>query len=349
MIVVHGKSRALKTLRCCLWLSLFFAAMEHWAQWRFSQNATFLPANIRRNIAMNSLDAFRLKPSYCGVSKNGMSFTTDEFGFRTATSSQSQTPPTTLLLGGDSRVFGYALPWQETLAALLNKKEHSVRLQAFPGSSPAMFNHQLFEERLINKLNKIEHVIYGYDPFDVYNDQTFMREIEKEKQYFSLRRLKVFFGGYAYTLLRQKLKAWQSKLQWQPNWWEHPTASPVKSNATQVKRATTTAAPERVNPISKDALLKMKQECQNNNLSLCLFYCPRMLELMQNNTRTKDRFVNFCLQNEIEYIDFFSIFKAYQVEHRVDATHWFLDPHEGIHYAKSANDLISNHIIEWLR
>jgi hypothetical protein len=323
--------------------------MESWAQWRFSQNATFLPANIRRNIAMNSLDAFRLKPSYFGVSKKGMSFTTDKLGFRTATPPQRQTPLATLLLGGDSRVFGYALPWQETLAALLNKKELSVRLQAFPGSSPAMFNHQLFEEELIHKLNKIKHVIYGYDPFDVYNDQKFAQEIEKEVQHFSLRRLKIFLGGYAYTLFRQKLKAWQSKVQWLPNWWEHPPASPVKSIATQVERATNTVAPIRVNPISKGALLKMKQGCQKNNLNLCLFYCPRMLELMQNNTLTKDRFVNFCLENEIEYIDFFSIFKAYQLEHHVDATHWFLDPHEGIHYAKSANELISNHIIEWLR
>lgn len=349
MMLVQGNSPILMTLRWCVCLVLIYISMEAWAQWRFSQNGIFLPANIRKNIAMNSLDAFRLKSSYRGVAKNGMAFVTDDVGFRIAPAPQTQPESAPLLLGGDSRVFGYALPWGETLAAILHEKKSPVRLQAFPGSSPAMFNRQIFQEGLIEKLGDVDTVIYGYDPFDVYNDQKFVEEIRQQEQYLSLRRLKVYLGGYAYTLIKQKIRTWQSRFKLVPQWWNSTSAETKKTTSLDTKTPTGVARKDRVNPISEDSLLEMKQHCDKLKLKLCLFYCPRMLELMQNNTKTKDRFVEFCEINGIAHIDFFNIFKAHQNQHGFDATHWFLDPHEGIHYAKSANELISNHIIEWIR
>ena len=324
--------------------ALAYLVLEGWAQWRFSRNSSYMPMGIRSNIAMNSLEAFRLKPHYHGVSRSGLLYTTNEFGFRINPEGvKNQAQGKAILLGGDSRIFGYALPYQDTIAALLEQNGYGLQQQAFPGSSPAMFNVQMFAEGVVDRLSvKPQILIYGYDREDLWNDQIFRKELQEKKDGFSLRWLKIQLGGYFWGMCVQKVRSFSSRTKTWPTWLEldnskknKKEAVPTPSHETLLKPTASTAG--RHLPVSRAEILLMKAQSQSRGMKFVLLYLPRFLELLCDDGSMRDNVKIFCEAEQLEWIDGYELLMhRAQGDKNVIAT-LFLDPHEGIHYSKKAN------------
>ena len=312
--------------------------------------------NIRANLAMTSLEAFRLKPNYNGVSHAGMHYVTNDLGFRiNPASEQNHTKNLDLLLGGDSRIFGYALSYQDTIAAMLESMGYVIQQQAFPGSSPAMFNEQIFKEGLYKRITaKPKMLIYGYDREDIWNDQTFRQELKTPQAAFSLRWIKLRLGGYFWGMCVQKARAFSGRSNLQPTWlkvelWKRPSFEPkpvdVGTSSNLLSDITSPSHKSvRSLPVSESEILQMKFEAEARGMRYVLMYLPRFLELLCNDGSMRDRVKDFCEKNHVEWLDFYQILMDKAEGKSENISKMFLDAEEGIHFSKLANQWIVEEI-----
>jgi hypothetical protein len=353
------KNRIFWLLKLSFVLVLVYVTMEAWAQWRFSRNCYYMPMGIRKNLALNSLEAFRLTREYEGQAQSGMKYKTDAMGFRVSPEPLKLNKPAKILLGGDSRIFGYALAYKDTLGSLLEQQGYFTYQQAFPGASPAMFNEQMFQENLMDHLaSKPQILFYGYDREDLWNDQIFRRELNSQQPGFSWRWLKVKMGGYLWGMGVQKFKSFLARDKGWPEWIKKIVEQPVTPRLVSTPKieasstVTTEAVPSVTNPkssqrpmpISSEELKLMKRECEARGIRLTLMYLPRFLELLCQDDSTRNNFKTFCESEQLLWIDFYQILLDRCQESGQNITSVFLDANEGIHFSRCANEWISDEI-----
>ena len=353
--VWHPKKWCWKALRWSLALVIIYVVAEAWAQYRFGLSNPLMPSDMRKNIGVHTLDAFRLEANYDGWSQHGLHYRTNEFGFRIGEDHHKNAMANrVVLLGGDSRIFGYALDYSGTVSAQLEEDQDIyVHQQAFPGSSPAIFNVQIWTENLWDQLKpKPNAVIYGYDRDDIWNDNAFLREYQQAQTmtWHSPRVMKVALGGYLWNMANLKLKAFLSRCSWTPPWWEawvasNPEPKPTPVSKTTPTEATTVQQPSgRSNPIGKKALLEMQRQCEQRGVPLTLMYLPRFLEIVYDDPKMRNELREFCAQEGIDFLDLYEVFSERCADNKSISSTWFLDPHEGIHFSEQGSAIISDAI-----
>lgn len=312
--------------RWLLALLIAYGVMEGWAQLRFSLHNVEMPMGIRKNMGMNPFDAFKLRSGYSGTSFSGKAFETDEHGFRVGPHSH-RLPPGGILLAGDSRVFGYPLPWEETLQARLEDGlGERVRLQAYPGGSVASFNHEMWTLGVFDRLTpQPKAVHYFYDRQDIYGDRDLRRELARKDGLWK-RRVKLALGGYLWNRWATQFKTWNAG--WAEPWpWEE--AAPVPVSAPKGPPGST---PILLDPVSEAELLVLKEACAKRGVELVVHYLPRFLELYVRDSSMTEALGAFCRGHGITYWDGYAHFD----ERAKGEVPWlkgvFLDVHEGIHF-----------------
>jgi len=208
--------RASSRWRWLFCLVVAYICFEGWAQYRFIRQNVYMPMGIRANMGADFYEAFKLRANFCGLAPIGHLFLTDPYGFRIAPDPPShllEIP--TLLIGGDSRIFGYSLSWDQGFVAHLQKHYRGpIHLQAFPGGSPALFNHEMWTLGLFDRLQpKPEVVVYDYDRDDGYGDRSFKQQSAQPQWRRSLTHFKLALGGYgisrAQAIFRSFWRQWQ--------------------------------------------------------------------------------------------------------------------------------------------
>jgi len=307
-------------------------------------------------------DAFKLRKNFSGTARCGHVFRTDEFGFRFSGTRRRSDDDPSILVGGDSKIFSYSLPWEEGFGAKLEGLvDAPVYLQAYPGSSPALFNHEMWDLGVFDCLEpKPEVVIYDYDRQDGFGDRDFKQQRANPPALFSLKRIKLLLGGYAWNRAQAFVRPYGQK--WNDPWpWEgKASAGKRKPKSKQVtSRASLSdekakALPEkgeeklkpkkegwkhgRSNSIDRAELERMKKECDQREVRLVILYLPRLVELVARDSKMRDELEALCLELDIEFFDAFEPIDASLVSKEKSLSDWFKDPDEGIHCSAKAFD-----------
>lgn len=355
-----------------LGLLVSYIVAEAWARYRFDVNNPLMPSHMRNNIGLHPLDAYRLKPDFEGFSRSGLHYKTDAHGFRIGRDVRPDGFP--LLLGGDSRAFGYALPYEDSVAGKLEADESFKKLrvyqQAFPGGSPAIFNVQMWEEGLWDRLRpQPKVVVYAYDRDDVWNDRSFLLEYERIKgKTWSTRHLKCAMGGYLWNMLNLKKKSFWAKYDVEPLWWKDSKTSTPSSMESKVP--STPKLPQvqvQKAAIAEGSLLELQKQCAERGVPFVLVHLPRFVELIGRQSSVSDTLERFCHQHGINFINLYRYMDSMAqslpekadvgttttFEHgfgpRADLIFsWFLDPKEGIHYSSQGSLLVAEEIAKKL-
>jgi hypothetical protein len=313
-----------------------------------------MPSNLRKNIGLHPLDAYRLVKNYDGKSPSGLHYKTDQLGFRVGRE-KLQGRSETWLLGGDSRIFGYALAYDATIPHFWQSsmEQLEVRMQAFPGGSPMMFNVQIWEEGLWESISpKPTRIIYAYDRQDLFNDRDFLSEYQRSQNWLYPRRLKVLLGGYLWNMMNVKKKSFTSRFDPKPKWWDDMVSEPMEDEVVLEQKSTPPAKVNKVkklsrsNPIAKSSLLEMKKWCMKENVQFSVLYLPRMLELMFDDPKMNEELKAFCLESGIDYLDIYGPLVAKANGDGSKVVEWFLDYREGIHFSKEGNRLIAELVLD---
>ena len=322
-------------LRIIISIIVIFILFEYLAKTRFAINNPFVPVDIRSNFGLNSYEAMHLKPNVDLTSVSGLRYKTDEYGFRTG-DFKKDTNNKTLLLGGDSRIFGFALGYKDTVSSYLEeKKTFNIYQQAFPGSSPALFNFDIFEKGKINKLAiKPNYVIYAYDRHDYYNDIVFEKELQVPEHKLFLRKLKIKLGGFAWSMCMQKYK----KFLQQTNHKNKKKSPENKKETKSIKKDK-----QKVNPINlsvKD-LNALKENVSELNIPLIILYLPRANEFYFRDPTPRNNIKQWCHKNNIQFIDAYTPLDDLAKGDVKVLSEYFLDLYEGIHFSAKGSEYIA--------
>ena len=358
----HSTFSCWKIFRCLLALVIIYMVAEHWAQVRFFHSNPLMPSTMRKNLGLHPLDAFRLKPNFDGWSQKGLRYRTNELGFRVGETRKGQHKSSdhVILLGGDSRIFGYALEYSGTVSAQLeHESDIRVHQQAFPGSSPAIFNVQIWDEQLWDQLKPQPNlVIYGYDRDDIWNDLSFKPEYQNSQSFTwtSPRIIKLTLGGYLWNMANLKKKAFLARSSWTPPWWEawekkwdQPELVAVPAAQVEASIPAPPQASQRSNPICRESLLKMKRQCEQRGVPFLLMYLPRSLELLYDDSKMRDELKVFCQTEKFTLLDLYEVFSERCADNKELVATWFLDLEEGIHFSAHGSNIIAEAIDQHLR
>lgn len=306
-----------KLLRAILAVLMIYCLLEGMAQLRFRWNNLEFPVQLRKNLALNTYESYRLFPNMVGVSSNGVTFRTDEFGFRIAKNGEKPKGERFIMLGGDSRAFGDRLEFCDSVAGMVESELHiPVYLQALPGGSPAFWVHDLIDRELWKRLpGKLKRVYYVYDREDMKNDRIFGEELKTSRGFLSPRRWKLYFGGYFYSMLAIKVESFLNR-------WGKTGGGEEKS-----KRPTPLPLLEMSFSTSELWLNRMAKFCKDQNADLTLVFLPRLEELRQGQFDLRNRLKGWCLQKEVNFLELTSA--ALKSDETANAL--FIHPEEGIH------------------
>lgn len=338
-------------LRLLLALIIFYVFFESLARYRFEYNNPTLPLSIRANMGLNSYEAMRFNAKVDEVSLKGIHYLTDEYGFRHGGKEKTPDKPT-ILLGGDSRVFGYSLKYENTVAAILeNSGNYNIYQQAYPGSSPAIFNYGIFEKNLYSKLKlRPNYILYAYDRCDCYNDDVFNSELKENEKGTKLRKLKLMVGGYAWNMCMKKLSVFLNQKK---------PFNETKEQTVEVKKNETVnhEAEEKKTknfkitdiPVRTSILNELKNYSLNSDVALIIMYLPRSEELYLRDTRVRDRILNWTKNNQIVFIDGYKEFDDLIQGDLNKMRPFFLDLNEGIHFSAKGCALVSALILKKMK
>jgi len=327
-----------KFLSIALSLILGYVTLEFWAQTRFYVSNVDFPSTMRNNMGINLYDAFKLKANYRGTAPNGIEYATDTLGFSINPKVERKAGQG-LLIGGDSRAFSLFLPWQASMAGQLERAGEKVFLQAFPGSSPAMFNHDMFTLGGLVKFNKeVKRVYYVYDRNDAFGDRQFSNECRNPLAWYSLRNLKLKLGGYFWNMLSIKFRSFMKKAE-------------IKTSA-EVEVAETSAPVVHESlptgfEIHTPSLEVMKRECDELNLPLVLIYLPRYWEIVSEDPSVSNDLKRVCAQLSIPLINLYPTYVQLCARQVEAIRPYFIDLDEGIHLSEKGLNVVSKAILEY--
>ena len=295
--------RAFPWWRGLICLLIAYLSFEFWAQIRFAQKNIFMPMGIRANMGVDFYDTFKLKPHFRGEAPNGDLFVTDQHGFRIAPNPPTPSQVQAILVGGDSRIFGFSLPWGQGFTPALQKLHGGhVHQQAYPGGSPALFNHEMWELGVFDRLDpKPSILVYDFDRLDGFGDQAYKSQLKQPEWRKGMTRLKRSLGGYGLqrvqTVARGFLKQW--KEPWPEGWdmeshidnlWQEAPAPPPQlteniplpppTTKTELQKQPSEPVPPahpwlpsgpsrpewkhgRSHPVDKGELMAMRDACKN--------------------------------------------------------------------------------------
>lgn len=353
--------------RWLLCLAIAYTTFEAWAQYRFARENPLTPFGMRANMGVDFYDAFKPIANFRGRSVQGELFITDKNGFRLPEHRATASNSTTFLIGGDSRIYGYSLPWKENFSAALQRLHGGhVHLQAFPGGSPALFNHEMWKLGVFDSIEpKPNVVIYDYDSHDGYGDRDFKIQQTRSAYKNTLTRLKLSIGGYGIqrllTVARGFLQQWGE--DW-PQGWSLSLSSPSTPSQSEVsKTLAQVPAPiqQKTSPASRpewrhrssvtidhEELRIMSKECKQRGVRLILLYQPRLLEISGRDSKMLDELAALCRKLDIELIETFSDVDASIFKDDGDFPDWFADPQEGIHLTSEALEHTAKKVIKYL-
>lgn len=312
-------------LRVLISLALMYVCFEYWAQYRFSLNNPHTPMGLRKNMGLHSYDAMVLKENKDLISHSGIRYKTDDFGFRIGPGAPIRME-NFILLGGDSRMFGYNLDYSESVAAYMNALSSiPVHQFTFPGQSPLLFNYGLTKGEKLKQLKQNPRmIIYGYDRNDYYNDLGFEKELNVPASF--ARKVKLAMGGYAWNMVVLKWRTFSALA--------NPKKKRVEEQKPVIKKKKPTKGFEITDiPLSKNGITKLNQTCQNEGIELLMLYLPRAEELYKRDTRVRDRVRRWCLDNKVRLIDAYEYFDSQILGELEPIKPLFLDHLEGIHFS----------------
>lgn len=326
-------------LRIFLTICLSYGVFEFWAQFRYDLNNPHVPMSLRKNMGLNTYDAMKLIPNFSGWSGSGVYYKTDPFGFRVPSQSvnRSRGP---VLLGGDSRIFGYTMSFEESVAGVLERKHDiKVYLQAFPGGCPSMCYYDMFEDGKFFLLpEKPKFFIYAYDRNDVYNDKTFEYQLKNEYAWYSPRRLKLMLGGYAWNMSRVKVRAFKGRMKQNEKTIQ---SKEQKSGEIQSNYWYKTE-------ISTAALDKIFKKMKSLKVRSYLLYLPRLTELIAKNDVLSNQLKAYCESRQLGFIDGYKAFHQIFQGDIERMRPYFLDLREGIHFSAKGSNIIESSIMKEL-
>lgn len=330
------KNRAgFRLLRLGCLLLMVYCCLEVWARVRFFANNPTLPADIRKNIGMNRLEASRLVPGYQGYSPSGIYYETDQYGFRKGKGAPVE-GASRLLLGGDSRIFGLGLEHQRTPAGALEKRGWGVYQQAIPAGSPLLFRRQMLDRGLINRLDpKPERLVYAMEWGDIYDDMEFHSEEGGSKTRRFFRRLKIVAGGYFYAMLKVKIRAFVMKAEV----FDSDRKDKTSKKAAPEKEESLPPPKQKpmVPELTRESLRAIAAEADRRGIRPEFVYLPDYSELKEGD------FSKYESCNELAKSVGFEIthpLMPAMLESGKDPAVFYLDEREGMHLSAEASALI---------
>lgn len=308
---------------------------------RFNWNNPEMPMGLRAQLGMNHYEAYRLTPHFEATSKTGVLYKTDHLGFRTGPENVSS-PRQHLLLGGDSRTFGYLLPYEKTIASMLeNKYQIDVYLQALPGGSPAFFIHDIFDQQKWAQLKpKPEIIIYAYDVYDGFGDRDFLKSLNLDEKTRFLRKLKLSLGGYFWGMSREKLKSYLGRLSTPPalSFSEYPDE--LEKNKKGQKNEKRKLKNWDV-PVHTPTFNRLSEESQKHQVDAYILYLPRFAELVFRDDAGRNIIKNECIHAGLGFIDAFQEIDRMSQGDAEKIKPYFIDWQEGIHFSEEGQRLLS--------
>ena len=350
---MKGKNFNLKVLfRIVLAIIIFYVILESLARYRFEYYNPYMPISIRANMGLNSYDAMHFKRNFDKTSLKGIHYITDEYGFRHGGKLKDLHKPT-VLLGGDSRIFGYSLKYKDTVSSLLEKSnQFNIYQQAYPGSSPALFNYGIFENGLYDKLKIApNYIIYAYDRCDCYNDDVFEQELKENENGTTLRKLKLMLGGYAWNMCYRKLGFFMNQKKFQEkNKIEVIQNEENKIEVIQNEEDKIVPTQPKITdiPIRTSALNRLRNYSKGFKVPLIMLYLPRAEELYIRDSRVRDRLLKWTTENEVIFIDGYAEFDQLIQGELKKMEPFFIDLSEGIHFSPKGSVFISDLILKKL-
>lgn len=316
-------------------LGLAYACLEGGARLRFHYNNPQMPSTMRQHMGVNRYEASKLVANFDGHSITGIHYRTNEFGFRCGTTSPRGDH--SLLLGGDSRIFGWGMEYTDTVAGMLEEQGLKVHQQALPAGSPAFFNHEIFELGLIDRLQpRPATAIYAYDPNDPNDDHDFVRQMGETFEWYAPRRIKLILGGFFWNMLNVKLRSFVARGEEgsAANWhWTESAAEPVTPE-------TVPSAAEgglSLQPQTVELLDAMHARCDEHGVRLILLYLPRRNELISRHSPGREAFARWCESRKVPWIDAFAVFDGLFRGDVDKMASIFIDIEEGIHFNREGS------------
>lgn len=336
-----------KALVLVLAILASYVTLEFWAQVRFGLQNSALPFGLRKNMGVNLYDAHHLTPDFYGRSnRKNIAYKTDQNGF-------SINPESTpvfkqkILIGGDSRAFSLFLPWEDSLAGQLEAKGQGVYLQAFPGSAPALFNHDLFDRKKIQALSpRPERIYYIYDRNDTFGDQQFEKELMNPLPWYSPRSIKIALGGYFWNMANVKFKSFLNKASFSKSAQLAAEEKPPENKQAPIEKPPSLSRNETFR-VHRPALDRMRQECESLQIPLVMVYIPRFAELISQDSFVRDDLKAWCQSASIDYIDLYEPLEKICDQKADTVRPYFLDLNEGIHFSEKGLSLIVDAIVEY--
>ena len=325
---------------------LCYATLEYWAQMRFSLSNPTFPFGLRKNMGVNLYDAHCLTRNFLGVSGSGIVYATDKYGFL-VNPRGSLKKEKMILIGGDSRAFSLFLNWNDSLAGQLEGAQVGHFMEAFPGNSPALFNHHLFSNHLIEEINPKPHRIYYlYDRNDTFSDQQFVKELANPLPWYSSRSIKLMLGGYFWNMVSIKVRSFLKK----ENLIQKKTDLVEKENNLSLEKQNHQAVIHKRNlsfRVYRDSLTDMKKYCHAVRIPMTILYIPRLTELLAANSYVRDDLKNWCDQSSVPMIDLYEPMQAICGGNVDNLRPYFIDLQEGIHFSKAGLALVKDAILEF--
>ncbi|MBF0245879.1 MAG: hypothetical protein HQL31_11530, partial [Planctomycetes bacterium] len=323
---------------------LAYFTMEAWARVRFYLNNAHMPADIRQNIGVNLFKAYRLRPNYLGVAPCGVEYRTDEHGFRTGAVSPADSVGT-LVLGGDSRIFGLGIAYGQSVAGLLESRgKWKVYQQALPGGSPAFFLHQMVDLGNLDSLVHVpDRIVYAFDEEDFRNDREFAAEMAVEHGPFSPRRIKLALGGYLWSMLKIKFDSFRAR------------SSDVKGDSL-ARLFGQDGKADKLSPLEGDRpALKIKEmelapidgmirAAAARGMGFLLVYMPRAPDLLSRSCPLSVLLEEHLKGQRAEYLDLFRVLDRHCKGEEALVRELFFDYDEGIHFNVRGLELVSEAI-----
>ncbi len=328
---------------------LAYGCLESWARYRFDLQNTVFPSRLRANMGLNRYEAFRLKPDRRARSRAGIEYRTDELGYRVG--SRISTANVSLLLGGDSRVFGLGLPYELTVAGLLETGGLRVRQQALPGGSPAFFEHDLFRVGQLARMDpRPRWALYAFERDDPGDDAIFLAEIARRYPWTSSRRVKLALGGYFWNMLHIKANSFMARGSYQPPGGLRDLAQGFFLKHEEAQESPAASLPTSGFSMGASAavLERTFAACRERGLRPALLYLPRLDELASSDSARIRAVRAWAAATGTDLLDGYLAFDNRCHGDGLLAARYFADAEEGIHYNAEGCALVAGLIREYI-
>jgi hypothetical protein len=283
----------MKVLRWSIALALSWALFEGWARVRYDLNNPWLPMGLRNNIASTSLEAHRLKPNRHLMAKHGISFHTDQFGFRCEETPKELPAADKIILGGDSIAFGMFLNFKDSLGHHLQKAlkpNFKILVSALPSGSQAMTQDLLFGPDQLAKKSEARWILHSINHYDETDNLRYQNDkLNQQGWRQHVRKIKTLVGPYGIQMLQLKLQNFLAK--------DKRKDLLLHADNQQGRGAVHPW------PNTQRALENLKKSCDHANTRLALFFLPQQGELEATGHRHNDAMETWATSQGIPFID----------------------------------------------